>query len=109
MVLDGPTSRGLHKDLHGTVKAQGGFSLDVVTGERLSIHKLLCFKQEPLLVLNLCLDQIANLVSKLHLEADGLASWDSLHGNLHAATWTEVKVQGRMVDLVKGKLALLIN
>jgi hypothetical protein len=89
-------------------------SLDVVIGERLSVHKLLSFKEEPLLVLNLCL-QIANLVSKLHPVPvpDGLASSrECLDGNLHAATRTEVvnKVQGRMMlNLVKAKFALFIK
>jgi len=94
-----------------TVKVQGGFFLDIVIGERLSIHKLLSFKEEPLLVLNLGL-QIPNLVSKLHLEPDGLAAmeWECLHGNLHAITRTEVKVQCRMVlNLVRAKLALIIK
>ena len=85
--------------------------MDIVIGERLLINKLLSVKEEPLLVLNLCL-QIANRVSNLHFEPDGLAAreWECLHGNLHAITRTEVKVQCRMVlNLVRGKLTLAIK
>ena len=90
---------------------QGGFVPDTVIGERLPVHKLLSVKEEPLLVLNLCL-QITNLVSKLHLEPNGLVAmeWECLHGNLHAITRTEVKVHCRMVlNLVRPKLALIIK
>jgi hypothetical protein len=64
------------------------------------------------LVLNLCLE-IANLVSKLHLEPDGLATSSArecFHGNLHAIITRTTEVQGRMMlNLVKTKLALVIK